>query len=449
METLKGGAVATSRTRDVRVFLRDARDNAKRTSERIQEFADRLRRFTDRSASLARRGPAATLAAADLLSELRERDLELANVNAELRRQTELLAQARRFLERERARCADLFDGAADAYVETDAQGVVREANRAAAALVALPQELLVGKLLISFVARGDTRAFRGYLAGLGGSEASEETQTFEVRIRPRGGTPFVAAVSVRAVRGAGAHRWTLRPLVAPTASEGHLLDLVALAVHELRTPLAATLGWLQMLRERAVPDSERDNVLAAISEGARAQSRLIDDLAEITQARAGRAANAREMAALTEIVERAADGVRPEAVRRKVELRVEQAGGEPLLEIDEAQATRCIARLLFCAVRSAAAGSEVVARVAHRGDEAILELFAPGVRNLGESPLALAAITECFSAEGGRFVAPAEANNGLLCSAHWTMRVPAWRREPQLSKCSTLHGDDVAELGD
>jgi PAS domain S-box-containing protein len=433
----------------VRVFLRDARDNAKRTSERIQEFADRLRRFTDRSASLARRAPSAPLAAADLVSELRERDLELADVNAELRRQSEQLAQARQFLERERARYADLFDSAPDAYIESDAQGVVREANLAAAALLALPPELLVGKLLISFVARGDTRAFRGYLAALGAPEPPEATRTFEVRLRPRGGSPFLASVSVRAVRGAGAHRWTLRPLVAHAASEGHLLDLVALAVHELRAPLAASLGWLQMLRERAVPESERDNVLVAISESARAQGRLIDDLAEITQARTGRGANARGITALTEIVSRAAEGVRPEAIRRKVVMRVEQVGGEPLLEIDEAQSTRSIARLLLCVVRSAPPGTEVLARIAHRGDEATLEVFAPGVRSLGESPLALAAMTECFSADGARFVVPAEAKGTLLCSARWTMRVPAWRREPPLSKCAPLPVDDVAELAD
>jgi PAS domain S-box-containing protein len=440
MDAAKGGGPYPTRGRDVRVFLREAQDNARRTSERIHEFANRLRLLTERSAALAKRPPPA----ADLLAELRERETELAHVHAELRREHEQLLQARRFLERERARYADLFDSSPEAYVETDAHGVVREANRAMATLLAHPQEQLIGKLLIAFVARGDTRAFRRHVLALGGPDAA---RAFQVRMRPRGGAPFLASASVRPVPGTGSHRWMLRPAAAPSTSEARLVDTIGLAVHELRAPLTAAMGWLQMLRERVVPESERDSVLAAVYESAWTQSQLVDDLAEIVQLRRGLGAARRELTALTELLSHAAEGVRPEAVHRRVSLLIEQAGAEPLLECDEARARRAIARLLRRAVQSAPEGSHIRARVMHRGDEAILEIHAPGVSSLGESPLGLAALAEALAVDGARLIVPGDTRGGPLCSAQWTMRVPSWRREPDLTKCPSP--EDVAEAAD
>jgi PAS domain S-box-containing protein len=425
----------------VRLFLREAQDNAKRTSERIHEFANRLRLLTERSAALAKRPPPA----AELIAELREREAELAQFHAELRREHEQLLQARRFLERERARYADLFDNSPEAYVETDAHGVVLEANRATAALLAHPQEQLIGKLLIAFVARGDTRAFRRHLMALGGPDAA---RAFQVRMRPRGGAPFLASASVRVISGTGSHRWTLRPAAASSASESRLVEAIGLAAHELRAPLTAAMGWLQMLRERVIPDAERESVLAAVCESAWRQSQLVDDLAEIAQLNRNRGGGRRELTALTELVSRAAEDVRPDAAQRRVSLLIEQSGAEPLLECDEARARRAIARLLLRAVHSAPEGSQVCARVMHRGDEAILDLHAPGASSLGESPLGVVAVAEALAADGARLVVPGEARGGPLCSARWTMRVPSWRREPDVTRCPSPP-EDVAEIAD
>jgi PAS domain S-box-containing protein len=441
MDSARRGGPYPTRGRDVRVFLREAQDNAKRTSERINEFANRLRLLTERSAALAKRPPPA----ADLLAELRERETELTHVHAELRREHELLLQARRFLERERARYADLFDSSPEAYVETDAHGVVREANRATAALLAHPQEQLIGKLLIAFVARGDTRAFRRHLMALSGPEAA---RAFQVRMRPRGGAPFLASASVRVVPGTGSHRWMLRPAAIPSTNETRLVEAIGLAVHELRAPLTAAMGWLQMLRERVIPEAERDSVLAAVYESAWTQSQLVDDLAEIAQLNRVGGGGRRELTALTELVSRAAEDVQSEAAGRRVILLVEQAGAEPLLECDEARVRRAIARLISRAVHSSPEGTQVRARVLHRGDEAILELHATGDSSLGESPLGLATVTEALAVDGARLVVPGEKQGGLVCSARWTMRVPSWRREPDMSRCPSAP-KDVAEVAD
>jgi PAS domain S-box-containing protein len=440
----KEGAPHSSRSREAHGFLRETRDVLGRARERIQEFARRLQQLTERSEALSRH---ASPAEASLLAELREREAELGKATAELRRQYEALVQAGQYLEHERARYTELFDNAPHAAVETDSRGVVREANRAFAALVAHPRESLAGKLLIAFVARGDTRSFRRHLLSLRDPRGA---RTFPVRIRPRGGAPILVTFSVRAMPGDGSYHWTLRP-AASTPAEIRLLEILALTVNELRGPLTAALGWLQMMRERAVPEWERESILAAVCETAWTQSQLLDDVAEIVHARRSGPRTRRDLTTLTEMVALAAETVRPEALRRGVGVLVEQIGGEPMLECDEPRSRRIIARLLARAVEtmgSADSGGQLRVCVTRKGDEAVLELHAPGVRTLGESLIGIAALTEALATDGGRLVVPAEADGSLLCTVYWRMRAPSWR-EPSDAAGLRPPGKPVSRLAE
>ena len=60
--------------------------------------------------------------------------------------------------------------------------------------------------------------------------------------------------------------------------------DFLATVSHELRTPLTAVLGWAQMLRADDVPPDRLRHGLAVIERSARAQSRLIDDLLDVSR---------------------------------------------------------------------------------------------------------------------------------------------------------------------
>jgi hypothetical protein len=74
----------------------------------------------------------------------------------------------------------------------------VCEANAAAGETLRVPSSFLVGKPLLHFVARQDTRAFRVRVVEAETTEAAR----FEVRMRPRGHAPFLASIAVRHVRG-------------------------------------------------------------------------------------------------------------------------------------------------------------------------------------------------------------------------------------------------------
>src|SRR5439155_1765204 len=118
-------------------------------------------------------------------------------------------------LDLERRRFQDLFELAPEAYLVTDPEGVVVEANRMAARLLNVPQRFISGKVLANFVPELGRRAFRAALwdraHGRGGTR-------LRFRIQPRRGE----AIAVEASVGPGAARagrgtelvWILRDLV-------------------------------------------------------------------------------------------------------------------------------------------------------------------------------------------------------------------------------------------
>ena len=58
---------------------------------------------------------------------------------------------------------------------------------------------------------------------------------------------------------------------------------------HELRTPLTAIHGWVRMLATGVVPPHDQARALATIERNARAQTRLIDDLLDVSRAISGK----------------------------------------------------------------------------------------------------------------------------------------------------------------
>lgn len=104
--------------------------------------------------------------------------------------------------------CANRIDEKTRTVV-TSRSGAIRESSPDVATLLRVDR--LPGKLLIAFVARQDTRAFRGWLRALHRPGAS---RSITVRLRPRGGDPFPASLSVDDVVDGGGDviglRWTI-----------------------------------------------------------------------------------------------------------------------------------------------------------------------------------------------------------------------------------------------
>jgi PAS domain S-box-containing protein len=142
---------------------------------------------------------------------------ELRVAEEELRQQNEDLASAHAQLDADRHRYQQLFHYAPDAYLLTDLFGIVREANLSAARLLSVRPRALIGKAVVSFVALEDRPRVRKEL----GRWRSEPTpKMLEVRLQPRSGEAFDAAIALSVARG-GPHdtaigfRWLVRDISA------------------------------------------------------------------------------------------------------------------------------------------------------------------------------------------------------------------------------------------
>src|ERR1700726_203949 len=165
-------------------------------SKRVTSSAKR-----ERGAAAPARTPLVHQASQRRLSDAHEalqrtlEEVELAE--RELAQQNEELIAAREALEVERHRYRELFELAPDGYVISNAQGIVEEANQAAAALLNTAEIALRGKPLAVFVAPPGRQAFRSLLREV--AAAGRRVQNYELQLVPRAAAAASAASATSA----------------------------------------------------------------------------------------------------------------------------------------------------------------------------------------------------------------------------------------------------------
>lgn len=137
---------------------------------------------------------------------------ELQVSEEELRVQAEELAASQETIETERLRYRELFQQAPDAYLVTSPEGVVTEANAAAARLLNVDAHRLIGKPLGVFVPPDQRRDFRARLAQAAREGRLGEWETF--LLPRRGAASAPVSCTVAAVHGPGGATTALRWLV-------------------------------------------------------------------------------------------------------------------------------------------------------------------------------------------------------------------------------------------
>jgi PAS domain S-box-containing protein len=98
--------------------------------------------------------------------------------------------------------------------------------------------------------------------------------------------------------------------------------EFVATLSHELRTPLTAMLGWTMMLKSGRLNANEFAEALVNIERNTRAQTRLIDELLDVSRIVAGKLDIDRQPVELAAVVRQAVDSVRRDADARSIALR-------------------------------------------------------------------------------------------------------------------------------
>ncbi len=194
---------------------------------RIESLQVQLSTAMQRLASLQRRAehltPDSPRIIQQTLEQLEFAIQQLRAAQEELESRRGELVTLRHELEVERRKYWDFFDAAPDAYLVTNAEGEIVEANRAAAELLNISQRFLIGKNFTVFVCtertRLQTQARR--LAESGGSA------DWVFSLRPRERAPFDVACRVLASDSSDRSlRWMVRRIPADeTASDAATND--------------------------------------------------------------------------------------------------------------------------------------------------------------------------------------------------------------------------------
>lgn len=147
--------------------------------------------------------------------------------------------------------------------------------------------------------------------------------------------------------------------------------DFVATTSHELRTPLNAMLGWATLLRRGHTDPAKMERGLEVIERNVRAQTRLVDDLLDVSRIINGKLRLSMKRTQVSAVIYAAADVVRPAADARRVRLVLDVDPDVGATLADPERLQQIVWNLLSNAVRFTPAGGRV-AVTAHRADSQI-----------------------------------------------------------------------------
>ena len=160
-----------------------------------------------------------------------------------------------------------------------------------------------------------------------------------------------------------------------------HLKDeFLATASHELRTPLNAIVGWVHVLQTGALSDeTQRRQAVNAIDRNAKVQTRLIEDLLDVSRMIKGRVSLTVAPLDLRSVVDAAVETVRPAAGAK--EIAIDVAGADDVLPVigDEHRLQQVVWNLLANALKYTPRGGRVEVAARTDGDWVIVAVTDNG----------------------------------------------------------------------
>jgi signal transduction histidine kinase/CheY-like chemotaxis protein/pimeloyl-ACP methyl ester carboxylesterase len=169
----------------------------------------------------------------------------------------------------------------------------------------------------------------------------------------------------------------------------------LAMLGHELRNPLAPILNAVQLLQNQKGQNSRQQKAQTIIERQVIQLTHLVDDLLDVSRAITGRIELRREPIAVSGIMERAVETVRPLIDQRKHELTVSLPPGPIWLYADAARLEQVVTNLLTNAVKYTKEDGHIWLSVQQEGDKAVLRVRDTG---LGITPAFLPHVFDLFT---------------------------------------------------
>ncbi len=227
--------------------------------------------------------------------------------------------------------------------------------------------------------------------------------------------------------------------------------EFLATVSHELRTPLNAIMGWTLALRQRT-PPPDVDRALAIIERNARRQTRLIEDVLDVSRVISGKLSLTPGPTLLSDVIDGAMEAVSSAADAKGITV-VADVDPDLTLLADSDRLQQVVWNLLSNAVKFSPKQSGVVVRAHRDGSEAVIEVTDSGegiaegalphifepfrqadastTRRHGGLGLGLAIVKQLVTAHGGTVSAESQGSGR---GARFVVRIPARSAVPAVA---------------
>jgi signal transduction histidine kinase/ActR/RegA family two-component response regulator len=149
---------------------------------------------------------------------------------------------------------------------------------------------------------------------------------------------------------------------------------------HELRTPLTAIYGWSRLLATGQLRDEHKARALATIERNARAQTRLIDDLLDVSRVITGKLRLDIRQVNLVDVVRGAVEAMRPALAAKGIVLEATLDPNEGLIAGDAERLQQVVWNLLSNATKFTPEGGRVHLRLQRSGSRLEMSVTDSGV---------------------------------------------------------------------
>ena len=143
--------------------------------------------------------------------------------------------------------------------------------------------------------------------------------------------------------------------------------EFLAMLSHELRTPMSAALGWLQLLRRGTLGPDKQAEALDIIERNIKLQAELITDLLDVSGILAGKLKINPAQVDLVEVVSNSVGSAGAAAHKKGLALKFHPAPLPPI-HADAARLQRVFGNLLSNSIKFTPAGGGVEVRIERRG---------------------------------------------------------------------------------
>lgn len=156
--------------------------------------------------------------------------------------------------------------------------------------------------------------------------------------------------------------------------------EFLATMSHELRTPLTSIMGWSRLLGSKRLKEQEKEHAVHVIQRNAEAQSKLIEDLLDVSRIITGKLRIEVQPVSFASITESAINSLRPaiDAKQLHLEKTIDPAAG-PILG-DPSRLQQIVTNILSNAIKFTPSDGRIDVRLQRRDSHVRLEIKDTGV---------------------------------------------------------------------